>query len=1169
MLLAIMVTSVFAFSQTVDELGCCLRDNTSGYQIDFDPALYGGTWETFTITENGVEVFSTTDMTEPYSYIFAGAGEFVFTWTVDGVTSVCPFFACLVEDPTDPSSCCVAVGGSLETLQVKPPDGEATMVVCETELDYCEPCQNCNEVPELVYTYENGVICITDGTGSVTNDGGTTLIPLENGCATIEPFTETVDGVETLKVDYYPAPFGATCEQCVFCLDVGNPPTLPQTCEEAAASELTVCEILAADPTNPLADLDCDGGGVVNQVECEAGADPEAPTDDCMVGSAYTGGLCGYLTDYPTSPIATVDCDMGGVDNQTECDNGTNPDDNPDDDILCDDTPLTFTEKPTLNCIPQADCSMAAATIDCTFPTGAVNPVVEYSTDFRATWTPYTEGTEITCDLSDECQQFMFVIDESASAATFGYVETQKAALIAAANKYLNGACIEFGFIKHGTLDCETCCTYFSGWHSDAASFTTEVNGIQEGTEVSTCLPENCGRNVDMSSIEGCQDGSNYDIVALNQANGFFTPECKNNLIYSTDGLPEANGIGTGVDCNDMNFALSDLDNADNIVPFGLGVGNVTTACEGNSIQNFLNVMINGDVTDSSNTYIIEDPTQQQAFNDGLDAAIAEVLACPIWVRKTAENECGTEYTMTYRDAIVPCPQPCDDTSCPPSSTVELGECLEGVQIQTVTSVECVGSCITEVVETSLPCEPNACNSVCVQVLGGDQNDNTLTGYAQNGIDVVYFNNAPAPSVAWTVSATICGQDCGVIGTTVPEADNSGASQLALWNQISSFIPEAGMQVAVNLYGLFPEFFGGSLYITVPCGACGDITFTMTSANGGDITVPFISRTIDVCEVSAPTFGSLEAVTCGATDCYTLELLEVTCDAAGRAQIKMTTNAPQGNQQFILNGSTTTATVFADGDVNFLMDGTSTSATIGYPDCPSLELTFEACITTTEPFVCDCENFCVDITFPHGISLLEKIDGDTGLPVDDDIDYVTQNGKIWTFCNDLPDEGVLTPINASTSSWDVEGVLGTGAILPPIPANAADGWYIASITDPNGTLFERLYYLESLEPDVSSAITLTVAPPPPDGSLGGISGATCGDVELTLPIRVINGDNTEQIQSATAVFDGVDYPLTAPASGSQELTTLVLPPVNGVLETTIVTNNFTVNNTFIIDWYCK
>ena len=118
------------------------------------------------------------------------------------------------------------------------------------------------------------------------------------------------------------------------------------SCDDPALTGATICAAILANPASPLATLDCDGGGVDNATECDNGGDPLDPCDD--PGLAGTD-ICTELLANPASPLATLDCDGGGVDNATECDNGSDPL-NPDDDecdltLICPpDTTISCTE---------------------------------------------------------------------------------------------------------------------------------------------------------------------------------------------------------------------------------------------------------------------------------------------------------------------------------------------------------------------------------------------------------------------------------------------------------------------------------------------------------------------------------------------------------------------------------------------------------------------------------------------------------------------------------------------------------------------------------------------------------------------------------------------------------------------------------------------------------
>ena len=96
-------------------------------------------------------------------------------------------------------------------------------------------------------------------------------------------------------------------------------------CEDAIADNTDICAVITADPTHPLATEDCDNGGIDNATECANNGDPLEASDDCSIAALPVVDICAILTGDPTNPLATVDCDNGGIDNATECANNTNP----------------------------------------------------------------------------------------------------------------------------------------------------------------------------------------------------------------------------------------------------------------------------------------------------------------------------------------------------------------------------------------------------------------------------------------------------------------------------------------------------------------------------------------------------------------------------------------------------------------------------------------------------------------------------------------------------------------------------------------------------------------------------------------------------------------------------------------------------------------------------
>ena len=103
------------------------------------------------------------------------------------------------------------------------------------------------------------------------------------------------------------------------------------TCASSITAGVDICAIIIANPTIPLATADCDGGGIDNLTECNAGNDPFDPADDCDSAEDQMVDICDYVLANPTSPLALADCDGGGVNNLTECTSGEDPFDPADD----------------------------------------------------------------------------------------------------------------------------------------------------------------------------------------------------------------------------------------------------------------------------------------------------------------------------------------------------------------------------------------------------------------------------------------------------------------------------------------------------------------------------------------------------------------------------------------------------------------------------------------------------------------------------------------------------------------------------------------------------------------------------------------------------------------------------------------------------------------------
>ena len=126
---------------------------------------------------------------------------------------------------------------------------------------------------------------------------------------------------------------GGGIDNLTECQTGDNPFDPTDDCNSAMISGADVCAIILANPTSPLALADCDGGGVSNILECMSGEDPLDPSDDCTSAEDNGIDICAFVLANPTSPMALADCDGGGIDNLTECQNGDDPFDPVDDSI--------------------------------------------------------------------------------------------------------------------------------------------------------------------------------------------------------------------------------------------------------------------------------------------------------------------------------------------------------------------------------------------------------------------------------------------------------------------------------------------------------------------------------------------------------------------------------------------------------------------------------------------------------------------------------------------------------------------------------------------------------------------------------------------------------------------------------------------------------------------
>ena len=127
------------------------------------------------------------------------------------------------------------------------------------------------------------------------------------------------------------------------CQSGQNPLDSLDDCQAAIDENVDICALLdpdgdgVFDATHPLANLDCDGGGISNIIECQSGQNPLDSLDDCQAAIDENVDICALLDPDgdgvfdATHPLANLDCDGGGISNIIECQSGQNPLDSLDD----------------------------------------------------------------------------------------------------------------------------------------------------------------------------------------------------------------------------------------------------------------------------------------------------------------------------------------------------------------------------------------------------------------------------------------------------------------------------------------------------------------------------------------------------------------------------------------------------------------------------------------------------------------------------------------------------------------------------------------------------------------------------------------------------------------------------------------------------------------------
>lgn len=182
----------------------------------------------------------------------------------------------------------------------------------------------CTLIDTVCTSATTDMVVADDGsTYTWSTDNGATLTP-SGANVTVDWSTSTVvNGLDSVCVST-----SATCIICrTFFLNSCCGPQ-PLLIVKRVGAE-TLCEFLAANPTDPIGSEDCDAGGQDNLTECNEGQDPENPADDCVpedvvkatkyVVWARTGALS---TLDPSQCIDDIDVNWGTIGTWTQTTSG-------------------------------------------------------------------------------------------------------------------------------------------------------------------------------------------------------------------------------------------------------------------------------------------------------------------------------------------------------------------------------------------------------------------------------------------------------------------------------------------------------------------------------------------------------------------------------------------------------------------------------------------------------------------------------------------------------------------------------------------------------------------------------------------------------------------------------------------------------------------------------
>jgi|GEM_PF-2835367 len=168
-----------------------------------------------------------------------------------------------------------------------------------------------------------------DFTNPISITNALTCIPnfVTNGCPTL--LTENELCVLIGGDSSHPIA-GLDCDQDGLinyfeCLYEKDPLIYDDQCRLADEGIIDICVTINNDPNHPITDMDCDNGGIPNDMECSLGHDPLDSIDDCAIVLNQPIDFCAWILSNSDAPIASSDCDQDGLSNLFECLTQGNP----------------------------------------------------------------------------------------------------------------------------------------------------------------------------------------------------------------------------------------------------------------------------------------------------------------------------------------------------------------------------------------------------------------------------------------------------------------------------------------------------------------------------------------------------------------------------------------------------------------------------------------------------------------------------------------------------------------------------------------------------------------------------------------------------------------------------------------------------------------------------